>query len=124
MGKYIDKTAVDKILRKLWKEYKGGDTDIARIAYNNALQEVQCEIDNLVLKEEAEWKDASITPPFTSKCDGNEYSASVLCKDEFGYYYIAQYVRWRTGWCGWIDADENEVVITHWKELPKEQKGE
>lgn len=124
MRKYIDKTEIDNILRKLWKEDKGyGRTDIARIAYNKALQEVQTEIDTLEVKEETEWKDASTKPPFTSNCDGNKYSDSVLCKDEFGCYYIAQYVRWRTGWYGWLDADENQVAITHWKEFPSEQKG-
>ena len=72
MGKYIDKTEIDNILRKLWKEDKG-NIDIERIAYNKALQEVQTEIDTLEVKEEAEWKEArSIKPPFTSTCDGNK----------------------------------------------------
>ena len=76
------------------------------------------------VEEETEWKDVSIKPPFNLTYDGNKYSDSVLCKDEWGNHYVAQYVRWRTGWWGWIDADENEVNVTHWKELPQSQKGE
>jgi hypothetical protein len=52
MTKYIDKTMIEKILHKLWKEDKGyGYIDIARTSYNKALQEVQCEIDALEVKE-------------------------------------------------------------------------
>ena len=52
MTKYIDKTVIEKILHKLWKEDKGyGYVDTARISYNEALQKVQCEIDALEVKE-------------------------------------------------------------------------
>lgn len=52
MTKYIDKTVIEKILHKLWKEDKGyGYVDTARISYNEALQKVQCEIDAIEEKE-------------------------------------------------------------------------
>lgn len=52
MTKYIDKTVIENILHKLWKEDKGyGYVDTARTYYNKALQKVQCEIDALEVKE-------------------------------------------------------------------------
>lgn len=52
MKQYIDKTVIEKILHKLWKEDKGyGYVDTARSSYNEALQKVQCEIDVLEDKE-------------------------------------------------------------------------
>lgn len=69
-----------------------------------------------------EWNKVSTKPPFTTTIDGNKYSNPMLCYDKFGNYCIAQYVRWQTGHCGWYDNEE-EVSITHWKEL-KAQKGE
>jgi transcription elongation factor Elf1 len=48
----IDKTVIENILHKLWKEDKGyGYIDTARTSYNKALQKVQCEIDALEVKE-------------------------------------------------------------------------
>ena len=46
----IDKDKVDEILRNLWKEDDGHNSE-HRICYNKALQEVQCEIDTLDVKE-------------------------------------------------------------------------
>ena len=46
----IDKDKVDEILRNLWKEDDGHNSE-HRICYNKALQEVQCEIDSIEVKE-------------------------------------------------------------------------
>ena len=48
--KLIDKDALENILRRLWKEDDGKNSE-HRICYNKALQEVQCEIDSLEVKE-------------------------------------------------------------------------
>ena len=48
--KLIDKEKVEEILRNLWKEDDGHNSE-HRICYNKALQEVQCEIDTLEVKE-------------------------------------------------------------------------
>lgn len=66
--------------------------------------------------QENEWNELSIKPPFIITMDGNKYSKPMLCYDKFGNYCIAQYVRLQTGYCGWYDGEE-EVSITHWKEL-------
>ena len=50
MEQYIPKSAVEKILRNLWKEDDGHNAE-HRICYNKALQEVQCEIDTFEVKE-------------------------------------------------------------------------
>lgn len=50
MKHYIDKDKIDEILRNLWKEDDGHNSE-HRIYYNKALQEVQCEIDTLEVKE-------------------------------------------------------------------------
>ena len=50
MAQYIDKGEVEEILRNLWKEDDGHNSE-HRICYNKALQEVQCEIDTLEVKE-------------------------------------------------------------------------
>jgi hypothetical protein len=53
MKKCIDKAAIGNILHKLWKKDTGFENiDIAQIAYNRALQDVQCEIDTLEVQEE------------------------------------------------------------------------
>ena len=53
MAKYIDKPVIENILHKLWKKDTGFENiDIARIAYNRALQDVQCEIDTIEVQEE------------------------------------------------------------------------
>lgn len=49
--KLIDKDKVEEILRNLWKKDDGHNSE-HRICYNKALQEVQCEIDTLEVKEE------------------------------------------------------------------------
>jgi len=52
MIKYIDKAAIENILHKLWKTDKWyGLIDVARTSYNQALQEVQCELDALAIEE-------------------------------------------------------------------------
>ena len=50
MAQYIDKNKVEDILRKLWKEDDGHNSE-HRICYNKALQEVQCELDTLEVKD-------------------------------------------------------------------------
>jgi biotin synthase-related radical SAM superfamily protein len=53
MTQYINKAAIENILHKLWKKDTGFENiDIAQIAYNRALQDVQCEIDTLEVQEE------------------------------------------------------------------------
>ena len=47
---YIDKSVVENILHKLWKKDEGHENN-ERVAYNRALQEVQCEIDSIEVKE-------------------------------------------------------------------------
>lgn len=48
--KLIDKDKVEIILRNLWKKDDGHNSE-HRICYNKALQEVQCKIDTLEVKE-------------------------------------------------------------------------
>lgn len=50
MTQYIEKDALDTILRELWKE-DNGLSNAALDAYNEALQDIQCEIDALEVKE-------------------------------------------------------------------------
>lgn len=50
MKEYIDKNRVEEILRNLWKKDDGYNAE-HRICYNKALQEVQCELDTLEVKE-------------------------------------------------------------------------
>jgi hypothetical protein len=50
MKQYIDKNRVEEILRNLWKKDDGYNAE-HRICYNKALQEVQCELDTLEVKE-------------------------------------------------------------------------
>lgn len=53
MAQYIDKDTVDIVLRKLWKK-DNGLSNADRYAYNRALQDIQCEIDALEVKEDIE----------------------------------------------------------------------
>lgn len=50
MAQYIDKNIVEEILRNLWKKDDGHNAE-HRICYNKALQEVQCELDSIEVKE-------------------------------------------------------------------------
>ncbi len=50
MTQYIDKNRVEEILRILWKKDDGHNAE-HRICYNKALQEVQCELDTLEVKD-------------------------------------------------------------------------
>lgn len=50
MAQYIDKETLENILCRLWKKDDGKNSE-HRIYYNKALQEVQCEIDSLEVKE-------------------------------------------------------------------------
>lgn len=52
--KLIDKEKVEEILRNLWKEDDGHNSE-HRICYNKALQEVQCEIDTLERQDTRKW---------------------------------------------------------------------
>lgn len=48
--KLINKDKVETILRNLWKKDDGHNSEHS-ICYNKALQEVQCELDTLEVKE-------------------------------------------------------------------------
>jgi len=50
MTQYINKNEVENILRNLWKKDDGHNSE-HRICYNKALEEVQCELDTLEVKE-------------------------------------------------------------------------
>lgn len=50
MTQYIDKADIEEILRNLWKQDDGHNSE-HRICYNKALQEVQCRLDSLEVKE-------------------------------------------------------------------------
>ena len=50
MTQYIDKNIVEEILRNLQKKDDGHNPE-HRICYNKALQEVQCELDSIEVKE-------------------------------------------------------------------------
>jgi hypothetical protein len=50
MEQYINKSAIENILRELWIEDRD-EKPLRRIYYNKALQEVQCKLDNLEVKE-------------------------------------------------------------------------
>ena len=54
MKQYIDKNRIEEILRNLWKKDDGHNAE-HRICYNKALQEVQCELDTLEVKEVNIW---------------------------------------------------------------------
>ncbi len=47
---YIDKDKIEEVLRNLWKQDDGSNSE-HRICYNKALQEVQCKLDALEVKE-------------------------------------------------------------------------
>lgn len=51
MVERIKKSDLENILRKLWKNADDEKNSKHRIYYNKALQEVQCEIDTLEVKE-------------------------------------------------------------------------
>ncbi len=119
---YIDKSAlvaeIEKRMKKNAKIDVGNSSELEALygAKCKALMEILSFIDTLEVKEETEWNEASIKPPFIRTEDGNKYSEPVLCRDNFGNYFIANYVRWRTGYYGWFSGDD-EISITHWKEL-------
>lgn len=59
MKQYVNKNSVEKILKELWKTDDDEQYSEHRIFYNKALQEVQCKLDTLEMKEvdfETEWK--------------------------------------------------------------------
>lgn len=56
---YIDKEKVEDILRNLWKEDDGSNSE-HRICYNTAIQEVQNKIDELNVHEEFGMPDGSV----------------------------------------------------------------
>jgi len=69
MAQYIDKNEIENILRKLWKKDDGHNPEHG-ICYNKALQEVQCELDTLEVKEvdlEKEYKDFVEEDPVYNK---------------------------------------------------------
>jgi hypothetical protein len=47
---YIDKAAIENILRNLWQTDNAQNSE-QRVYYNKALQEVQCHLDALEVKE-------------------------------------------------------------------------
>lgn len=70
MAQYIDKETLENILRRLWKEDDGKNSE-HRIYYNKALQEVQCEIDSLELKEVDLEKELKHLIGNVGQCDRN-----------------------------------------------------
>ena len=122
MTKYISKSAVAAELEKRIKKYAtinvGGSKELDALygAKCKALMEILSFLDAIEVKEGTEWNEASIKPPFVRTEGGNKYSEPLLCRDKFGNYFIANYVRWRTGYYGWFSGDD-EISITHWKEL-------
>jgi hypothetical protein len=94
MAHYIDKTVIENILHKLWKEDKGyGYIDTARTSYNKALQKVQCEIDALEVKEVQEETVSEELEDFAKRqadefaereYEGGSYDRGCLSK---GYYW-------------------------------------
>ena len=73
MAQYIEKDALDTVLRELWKE-DNVLSNAARDAYNEALQDIQCEIDALEVKEvnldreiDRVWNENSDVIPYESR---------------------------------------------------------
>ncbi len=85
MTQYINKDAVEEILRNLWKEDDGTNPE-HRICYNKALQEVQCELDTL------ETKDVDLDKEIRKTCRGyratDSYDATI---SKEGIENIARY---------------------------------
>lgn len=80
MKKYIDKPVIENILHKLWKKDTGYENiDIARIAYNRALQDVQCEMDALEVQEETVSEDKmTISKEWFEHCKKSWYNEGYL----------------------------------------------
>lgn len=81
MGKvYIDKAAIGNILHKLWKKDTGFENiDIVQIAYNRALQDVQCEIDTLEVQEEPVSEDKmTISKEWFEHCKKSWYNEGYI----------------------------------------------
>jgi hypothetical protein len=80
MKKYIDKTVTENILHKLWKKDTGFENiDIARIAYNRALQDVQCEMDALEVQEEPVSEDKmTISKEWFEHCKKSWYNEGYI----------------------------------------------
>ena len=124
MEQYISKSAVVAEIKNRRDSFyslsksceKGTPAKAGFYAQAQTLEGILSFLDTLEVKEETEWNEASIKPPFIRAEDGNKYSEPVLCHDKFGNYFIANYVRWRTGYYGWFSGDD-EISITHWKEL-------
>lgn len=71
MIQYIDKNKVEEILRSLWKK-DDGTSSKHRICYNKALQEVQCKLDTLKVKEvdcEKEFEKCCENYTFDDECE-------------------------------------------------------
>jgi hypothetical protein len=80
MKKYIDKPVIENILHKLWKKDTGYENiDIARIAYNRALQDVQCEMDALEVQEEPVSEDKmTISKEWFEHCKKSWYNEGYI----------------------------------------------
>ena len=81
----IDKNRIDEILRNLWKEDDGHNSE-HRIYYNKALQEVQCEIDTLETKEvdlEKEYEEFVMDDPILGNFITNDAMGMELAKHFF-----------------------------------------
>lgn len=50
MTQFIEKDKIEEVLRNLWKEDDGSNPE-HRICYNKALQEVQCKLDAIEVKD-------------------------------------------------------------------------
>ncbi len=97
--KLIDKDALENIIRGLWKEDDGNNSE-HRIYYDKALQDVQCEIDILEVKEADKepvsmWHDVSEEPKPNMEliCVGQYDNPLVLSSnsDSFKSRYISKW---------------------------------
>ncbi|MBQ1760899.1 MAG: hypothetical protein II431_02625 [Prevotella sp.] len=119
MTQYIEKAALVAEIERRIKELEPFKTEDNLRAHGAiaGYYQILSFIRTLEVKED-KWNKVNIKPPFVEEVDGNKYSKEVLCRYESGGYCIAQYIRWRTGYCGWFDGEEDVTrFITHWKEL-------
>ena len=80
MKQYIDKNRIEEILRNLWKKDDGHNAE-HRICYNKALQEVQCELDTLEVKEVDTWHLQENENIYDAVKDWNLHTFACVMKD-------------------------------------------
>ena len=93
--KLIDKDAVDTVLRKLWKK-DNKLSNAARYAYNGALQDIQCEIDTLEVKEvDLEKESELIANGIMISVQSNKYGTNIYNteRNDFNHYHLQMAAR-------------------------------